>query len=188
MRLVLVCHGATAATRKAAFPVDEPLEASAVEQARTLGAALPDSNYSWTSPALRARQTALALSLDANPQPALAECDYGRWAGRRLKDVSAEEPEAVETWLRDFEAAPHGGESLAVLFARVSGWLDKIMIGEGQVIAVTHASVIRAAVIHLLRAPRESFWQIDIEPLSVVDLTGVGQSRRLRVVPRGLFA
>jgi broad specificity phosphatase PhoE len=79
----------------------------------------------------------------------------------------------VAAWLSDAEAAPHGGESLADLFRRVSAWMDEC-IREGHTIAVTHAAVIRAAIIHVLDAPARSFWRIDIEPLSVTKLRGDG--------------
>ena len=35
-RLTLICHGATAATRASAFPLDEPLEEGVEEQARKI--------------------------------------------------------------------------------------------------------------------------------------------------------
>jgi broad specificity phosphatase PhoE len=186
MRLTLICHGATAATRTASFPLDEPLEARAIERAKALGKTLPLANHTWTSPALRAQQTAKALSLDARSHPALKDCDYGRWAGRRLKEVQTREPDAVATWLSDFAAAPHGGEALADLFRRVSIWIDDILQGDGHTVAVTHATVIRAAVIHLLEAPAASFWRIDVAPLSFVDLSGNGKNRNLRLLGNGI--
>ncbi|CAG4897425.1 histidine phosphatase family protein [Paraburkholderia gardini] len=39
-----------------------------------------------------------------------------------------------------------------------------------QVVALTHAVVIRAALIHVLGAPAESFGRIGIAPLSIVEL------------------
>jgi broad specificity phosphatase PhoE len=63
-RLTLICDGATAATRVAAFPRDEPLEDRALSRAAVLGHGLRRADRALTSLALRARQTA-ALSLDA---------------------------------------------------------------------------------------------------------------------------
>jgi broad specificity phosphatase PhoE len=68
-RLTLTCDGATAATRVAAFPLDEPLEDRALSRAAVLGQALRRADRALTSPALRARQTAAALSLDAAVTP-----------------------------------------------------------------------------------------------------------------------
>ena len=76
-------------------------------------------------------------------EPMLRECDYGRWTGRSLTEVQAEEPDAVAIWLRDPAAAPHGGEAVLSMIGRVGGWLDGRKANPGRVVAVTHASVIR---------------------------------------------
>ena len=81
-RLTLICHVATVATRAAAFPLDEPIEARGRELAAKAAAHLPRADRVWTSPALRARQTAAALGLEAIAEPALRDCDHARWAGR----------------------------------------------------------------------------------------------------------
>jgi broad specificity phosphatase PhoE len=121
---------------------------------------------------LRASQTAGALQLDATAEAMLRDCDYGRWTGRAFDEVQAQEPEAVAEWLRDPGAAPHGGESILILMERVAAWLDAQGDAEGQIIAVTHASVIRAAVVHAIEATPRSFWRIDVAPLSLTTLTG----------------
>lgn len=169
-RLTMICHGATSATRAAAFPLDEPLEDSVAEWARTLSLSLRRWDRVVTSPALRARQTAAALSLNACVHPALRDCDYGRWHGRKLADIQATHPAEVAAWLSDPGADPHGGESLLALTLRVSGWMADRSHDDGHTIAVTHAAVIRAAVIDVLGAPPKSFWRIDVEPLGLVEL------------------
>jgi broad specificity phosphatase PhoE len=169
-RLTLICHGATTATRAAAFPLDEPLEDGGVERARMFSPALRRWDRAVTSPALGARQTAEALSLNACVHPALRDCDYGHWRGRRLADIQAAHPAEVATWLSDPEAAPHGGESLLALMQRVSDWVADRLHDDGHTIAVTHAAVVRAAVTGVLGAPPQSFWRIDVTPMSVVDL------------------
>ncbi len=185
MRVTLICHGATAATRMAAFPLDEPLEPRALEQAAALRDAMPQDARILTSPALRARQTAQALGLHAETEAALRECDFGRWAGQRLKDVQAAEPEAVALWLGDVASAPHGGEALSGVFQRVSAWLDEAMTRDGNIVAVTHSTIIRTAIVHVLAAPLASFWRVDVEPLSMIELSGRGQRRQLRLVRAG---
>jgi broad specificity phosphatase PhoE len=173
-RITLICHGATSASRSLAFPLDEPIEPKAAERAAALREKLRRPDRIWTSPALRARQTAEALALGAVTDPHLKDCDYGRWAGRPLLDIRQEEPENVAAWLRDAAAAPHGGESVVDLMRRVAGWLDLRGRDAGHHIVITHASVIRAAVLHALKAPAECFWHVDIGPLSIIDLRNDG--------------
>jgi broad specificity phosphatase PhoE len=180
-RLTLICHGATTATRASAFPRDEPLEAGVAEQASMLSPALRRWDRAGTSPALGARQTAEALSLDACVDPALRDCDYGHWGGRKLADIQAAHPAEVASWLTDPDAAPHGGESLRALMQRVSDWVADRLHDDGHMVAVTHAAVIRAAVVGVLAAPPEAFWRIDVAPMGIVDLRSDKRRWVLRV-------
>ncbi len=168
-RLRLICHASTAATRSVAFADDEPVDAQGLQ--KLAGLASLALQPCLTSPALRARQTAEALHCVPAIDPALRDCDYGRWTGRSLETVLAEEPESLATWMADPEAAPHGGESVVSLIARVGIWLDGRAAIPGHAIAITHASVIRAAIIHAIAATSRSFGHIDIAPLSVTALS-----------------
>jgi broad specificity phosphatase PhoE len=171
-RLLLISHPATAAQRKGTFPADDPLDARAVEEAtafRASHAGLLNTDVALSSPAACALETAQALGLAAKAVPDLADADFGRWRGRRLLDVANEETDALDTWTRDPSSAPHGGESFDALTLRVGSWLDAFE-HRGTVIAVTHASVIRAALMHVLQAPSATFARIEVPPLSVVEL------------------
>ena len=171
-RLLLVCHASTEATRTAAFPADEPLEDKGRMRAVALSGGLPRADRHWSSPELRTRQTAEALGLDAAIQPMLRECDYGRWTGITIDAVQAREPEAVASWLHDLSATPHGGESILDLMERVALWLAGEQANQGRSIVVTHPTVIRAAIVHAIEAAPQSFWRIDVAPLSMTRLSG----------------
>lgn len=168
-RLTLICHAATPALRAAGFPLDEALDQRGLAAAKSLAGHFDRISRILTSPALRARQTAQAMGLDAEVCETLCECDYGRWAGLGLEDVAAAEPEALAAWASDPDACPHGGESVTALISRVGAWLDGEVF-RGHTIAVTHASVVRAAIVHALGAGARSFWRIEAEPLSLADL------------------
>ncbi len=174
LRLTLVCHASTGATRRAVFPLDEPLEpagaAKAAALAATRAASLGRIDRAWSSPALRALQTAAALGFDAAVDPALADLDPGRWAGRSLAEVEASDAAGLRRWATDPAAAPHGGESVERLLRRVTDWLDARAAGDGRLLAVTHAAVIRAAIVATLGAAPEAFWRIDVEPLGIATL------------------
>ena len=171
-RLILICHGSTDAVRRSAFPADEPLDDQGRVQAAALAASVPSADCVWTSPELRARQTAEAFRLDATAQSALRECDYGGWKGCAFADVLARDPDGISAWLNDPTATPHDGESLHGLMQRVAQWLDAEKATNRKAIVITHASIIRAAIVHALGAPPQSFWRIDIAPLSVSRLSG----------------
>ena len=168
-RLLLVRHASTAAVRAAAFGADESLDEGGVSAARGLAARLPSRGEVLVSPARRARETAAGLG-EARVEPALIECDFGSWAGRTLKDLAASDPDAVQAWMTEPGAAPHGGESLTALLARVRGWLAEQAALDGTAIAVTHGGVISAAVVIALDAPPSAIWRVDIAPVSITEL------------------
>jgi broad specificity phosphatase PhoE len=180
LRLSMICHGQTGATKAAAFALDEPIEAGRLLKLAPFRGALRRADDIRTSPALRARQTAAALALHATVDPELRDCDQGRWAGRTLAEVEREEPDGIAAWLCDPDAAPHGGESLSRFYGRIADWMDRRETEKGHVIAITHPGVVRAAILKVLDAPLQSFWRIDIEPLSLTDLRHDGYRWVLR--------
>ena len=171
-RLRLLCHASTSAVRTSAFPADEPINSQKQQVLAVMQRRLLNADRVLTSPALRARQTAEALQLAATVEPMLRDCDYGRWAGRSFDQVQAQEPAGLADWLQDPGTAPHGGETILSLIERVGAWLDAQSDVPGKTIAVTHASVVRAAVIYAIGAPPQTFWRIDIAPLSITSLSG----------------
>jgi broad specificity phosphatase PhoE len=187
VRLTLVCHAATCATRAAVFPLDEKLEPQGEAKAKALATELSRVDLALTSPALRASQTASALGLDASIEPALRDIDLGRWAGRTFDDVQAAEPDAVGLWTCEADAAPHGGESVADLLCRVAPWLSGLSGKTGRIVAVTHPAVIRAAVMSAIDAGPSAFWRIDVAPLCRVNLVGNGPRWNLKsIIPLGV--
>jgi broad specificity phosphatase PhoE len=174
-RLLMISHPATPAQRKGTFPDDEPLDARGIEEAKAFRKSVPAMfdagiDFALSSPALCARQTAESFGLDAVAiAQDLADTDYARWRGKRLMELAQEEPEALATWTRDPSAAPHGGESFDTLRQRVGHWLDDLP-DDGTIIAVTHAPVMRAAMLHVLHAPSTAMASIEVPPLAVIEL------------------
>jgi broad specificity phosphatase PhoE len=178
-RLSLISHAATQAQRRAAFPLDEPLDPREISKISALGWEIPKAQRVISAPEQRTQQTAHALGLTATETPELQDCDYGLWRGRELIELQTQDPEGVAIWLADPAASPHGGESISNLIYRVGTWLDQ-QREDGHTIAVTHPAVIRSAVVHILNAPLQSFWRIDIAPLSLTDLRFNGKVWTLR--------
>ena len=172
VRLDLLAHGASSATQAPRFPDDEALEASAVATLEALKGRLRSYGTVLTSPSRAAHETAVTLGLKAGVENALRDCDYGRWRGLAVADVAAQEAEEFAAWLGDPMAAPHGGELLAALIERASVWLDRSLTRRGATLAVTHAAVVRAAIVSALGAGSSAFWRIDVAPLWVARLTG----------------
>lgn len=103
----------------------------------------------------------------------LRSWDLGAWTGRALAELDRDD---LLAWRTDPTFAGHGGESLVAVHARVAGLLERWHGGEGRVVAVTHAVVVKAAVVCALRAPVPAAWDIDIHP---------GSSTELHATPAG---
>ncbi|MFJ5549013.1 histidine phosphatase family protein [Streptomyces sp. NPDC093225] len=185
VRVTLVAAARSAPLLAERFDDDRPLDrngwqdvAVAAHGLVPLGAA----ELRYCSPTPRSRATGEALGYAPLAQPALRECDMGRWRGLTLGEVAAREPAAVDAWLADPLAAPHGGESLTDFITRVGGWLDTRALyfvhtdqrtaGDGAIVAVAEPSVVRAALVYALKVPPLTYWNVDVRPLAAVTLTG----------------
>ncbi len=168
MRLIMLCAAAPPGLRRGIFPCDEPLDALGLNEIALRAPSLPSTETVWTSPTPCATQTASALGWHATAVEALRECSYGMWAGHKLRDIEAADPQAYAAWLDDPAAAPHGGESIDALAARVKEWLDSWKpAGAMTALAVAPASAIRAALLHARGAASSSYKRIDIAPLTL---------------------
>jgi len=174
IRLHLLCAASTPSTRAAGFPADEDLDSFGRASLSRLSGRLPAADAVLSSPAQAAAQTAAGLGLRADVAPSLRDCDFGRWAGRALDEIAAREPDALGQWLRDSEAAPHGGESFADVLKRFAGWRDGLDAQSGTLIAITHPLVLRAAIACTLGVGAQAMFQIDAAPLTVVRLSSAG--------------
>jgi broad specificity phosphatase PhoE len=182
-RITFISHAATQATRRAAFPRDEPVEDRELAKIAASGWQTPRARHLWSGPERRVVQTAESLGLSAAVTDDLRDCDYGAWRGQGIDELQSSDPEALALWLTDPAAAPHEGESIVGLIDRVGSWLDLYLdLYTDHAIAVTHPTVIRAAIIRALNAPPQAFWRIDIAPLSLTDLRFNGRAWTLRCV------
>lgn len=161
VRLTLLSHGMTDAMAAGRFPADEPLNALGRREVEAVDGLTGVAPRQLAGPEERTRQTAELLGLQAEIEPRLADLDCGRWRGKALAAVP---PDELEMWLSRPGAAPHGGESIADLVSRVSGWLESLTANPLRTVAVTHPAVIRAAIVAALEVAPASFWRIDVAP------------------------
>ncbi|MFG1704222.1 histidine phosphatase family protein [Nonomuraea sp. M3C6] len=173
--MLFVRHASTPGMRAARFPADEPADASSLAKVAAVA-----GSKAWVAPSRAALQTAVAMGLEPVTTPALAEADCGRWRGLAYEQVAREEPDALASWLSDPHAAPHGGESLAALAARVAGWLEEVRSQAGRLdetrsqppgVVVCDAGAIRAALGHVLGLGPVAAARFDLAPLSTTELT-----------------
>ncbi|MDN7702010.1 histidine phosphatase family protein [Burkholderia semiarida] len=165
--LRLIAHASTRAMRTGTFPDADPLDALGLAEAaalrgRWMGVA---GSLVLCSPARCARQTADALGLHADIDDALRDLDYGNWRGKRLHDLARDLPDELAAWIGSPSASPHRGESFDAAAHRVGTWLAALP-RDRDVVAITHAPIVRAAIAHVLRMDREAAARLDVAPLS----------------------
>ncbi|MEU6604717.1 histidine phosphatase family protein [Streptomyces shenzhenensis] len=166
------------------FEDDRPLDQAGWDEVlRGAGELRPlaAADLRYCSPTPRSRATGDALGYAPLVQLALRDCDMGRWRGLTLGEAMAREPASVDAWLADPRSTPHGGESLLAFISRVGGWLDTRPAADGRIVAVAEPSVIRAALVYVLKAPPATYWNIDVRPLSATTVTGRAGRWNLRV-------
>ncbi|WP_061161135.1 histidine phosphatase family protein [Caballeronia temeraria] len=171
MELILLCHAATRAMKTGRFPIgDEPAEHDARSQLAPLRAR--GNARVIASPARVARETAAWIADAFDIVPAFDDIDYGRWRGHSIRETGEREPEQVAAWLADPHARAHGGESVAMLAARVAEGLALIdrLKGCERCIVVTHAIVVKVALAQALGKPLTSVYAMNLAPLSTTVL------------------
>jgi broad specificity phosphatase PhoE len=128
----------------------------------------------YSSPLLRARETAILLAQDRRmslgTDERIIELSYGDWEGKRHADVEQGEAEALSLWAAGTIAAP-GGESRISLMRRVGRFLDDV-VGKGTVAVVTHKEVIRAAAIALGLLHPADYRNLDVPCGSIFSAMG----------------
>ncbi len=177
IRLILARHGETLPNRRGVLlGRDDPgLTDRGRSQAQALAAWVADHGVTRvvSSPLGRCRDTAVPIaemcSLDVVTDDRLVELDYGDWEGRSFADIP---DDASARWRSDARFRPPGGESLADVQERVGDWCRELAASdeESTVVAVSHVSPIKAAVVWALAAEPEAAWRMWIEVASVTRL------------------
>ncbi|HKK33855.1 MAG TPA: histidine phosphatase family protein [Desulfomicrobiaceae bacterium] len=130
---------------------DVPLSTAGYVRAALWAERLRNTGFTavYTSDLSRCRETADIVCLDRSvppvPAPALREIDLGVWDGLSKDEVRARFPgeyEARGSDMADFR--PPDGESFRDVQVRALAFLSDLPLDQGNILAVTHAGVIRA--------------------------------------------
>lgn len=150
-----------------------PLSAEGDRQIRSIAPRLADLGIGsiWTSPVLRARETAdrVAEALGAVPfreLPELSEVDYADWEGRLFADL-VPEPSFREHMLDPLHArAPGGGENLAEVGQRMARAVEIVLEGAGgkPALVVSHGDPLRMLVAGCIGLDASAMRHLRIDP------------------------
>jgi broad specificity phosphatase PhoE len=140
----------------------------------------------YTSPMLRARQTADPLSRLTGVPTTLAdglkEIGYGEWEGLKQEEVKQRWPEAFEYWADDVASrGTPGGETAFLVAARAMRVVEAIRSRhhQGNVLIVSHKATLRIITCALLGLDVRLFRQRIAQPVCAVTLFAVTETTAL---------
>ena len=174
-RVVVLAHGRAGAAADPVFGDPGRLVAG------TEISPVPGRVLEWLiGPEPACRETAeLAGAADPSTAQGLAGPDLGRWTGRRLSAVAAEDPAGLQAWLSDPTAAPHGGESLADAQVRVGDVVDGRAWPDGRSVVVVSPVVARLLALHAIGGAADLGFRLDVRFGGLFELSRAGRGWRL---------
>jgi broad specificity phosphatase PhoE len=184
--ILLIRHGRTALNAQQRYRGfdDPPLDAVGGEEvmARAIDLAAEPIRAVFASPLRRALETAEAIAaphgLHVEPDPGLADIDYGPWTGLTQEEAAERSPVEHHAFRSTPMSAGTPAESVADVLRRVLASLSRISTAhDGQLVAaVSHDVPIRAVRCSLQGLPEGAFWDMDVPTASVtwIDVNNEG--------------
>ena len=167
-----VCHGRLDVPPAADFPAG----------AQHVLAALPAATPLVTAAACRCRRLAdhlaEALGSSVSVDDRLREMDFGRWEGRRWRDIPRAQTDA---WSREFwSQPPPDGEAYASMHARVAAAWEAMLARSDEALAVVGPiGPLRALLTIALDLPPEAFVRVHLDHGGVTKLSDATGGWRL---------
>jgi len=181
-RISLICAGRSAGVHTSTFGNLGLLPGEEVRIQQALASISKTTTPIVSAPEENALQTASMITGTFEVEEALAELDYGRWKGATLQAIAAAEPENSQAWLTDPSLAPHGGETIVALLERARIWLGAQMERGGRHVVIANQSMVRALILGVIEAPAQSFWRLEVAPLSTTEMSSDGQRWTIRTM------
>ncbi|MDO5544553.1 MAG: histidine phosphatase family protein [Eubacteriales bacterium] len=145
-RVYLIRHGLPefpGGQRQCIGSTDLPLSAEGLAQARDMARTLPQVTAVFSSPLIRAVQTAGAIGSDFTILDSLRELDYGQWEGLTFPEIRQNYPELYAARADDLSLQPPGAESIAEGLARFSAAMaEAARRSPGDLAVVAHGGII----------------------------------------------
>ncbi len=123
----------------------------------------------YSSPQLRAQQTAQKLAVSKNipvqNDDRLSELDFKLWEGKTATELHKDE--VYLSRKQNYFTFSHSEvESFESLIRRVGEFISHAEAGSDHVAIVTHADVVRAMIVALMKVPVEMFFRFKVQNAS----------------------
>jgi len=175
--IILVRHGECEGNIKRMFRgrADFPLNERGLIQAQDLTRELKNFpvKYIYSSPLVRARQTAEAIGEQCGAEVKIEEgfsnIELGSWEGRFMKEIAQEYPKEWELWVNNPEKLKvEDMETLYDVQKRAKACLDSLVSQHnGEVlVVVSHRAVLKPLIAACLNIASPYFWKIHLDTAS----------------------
>lgn len=157
---------------------DVPLNETGFEQARKIAQRLSKQHVEviYTSPLLRASQTALVISKTLNlplfVDERLRECEISLWNGLTMQETLEKYRNEFIRWSTQPDAEINGVEPLQKVQNRILQFIEEIIKKPfGSVAVVSHALVLRTFICWVLKLPLKEHknFKLDNASISLVE-------------------
>ncbi|MBL0573288.1 histidine phosphatase family protein [Aeromonas hydrophila] len=193
MRLILLRHGETIwnIDKRLQGHDNAPLSPRGIAQAKSI---IP--SIQKLSPARvvmsdlgRARQTAEIIGYgDAPADAGLRELNMGVWTGKCKPDLIDTYPKLYQAW-RAGTFTPEGGEEWHMFVLRVKNSLRLwLQAGDGDLLAVVHSGVIRAACFTFLNLKPAQILPVTPGSLTILNFASITSQPQLEAYNVGMTA
>ena len=162
--IYLIRHGETDRNKARVLQgrSDAPLNETGIAQAKEAARFLKERGIVFSrvfsSPLIRAVETARILAPDLHPEldDRLLEMDYGPYEGM---DLTCPAPE-ITVFFRDFvhQPAPDGMEQLSAVTGRMGAFLEEIRDLPGNILISTHAIAMKGGLEYLTPDAGGCYW------------------------------
>jgi probable phosphoglycerate mutase len=181
--VLLVRHGHVPGIEPATFRgrADFQLTDQGLAEAQRTGKWIADRwrpTIVYTSPQQRCIDTGHAIATPCHAEtkvlPYLDDLDYGQWQSKTHEAAAAEFPSVFRRWKTEPQLVRFpGGESLQDLLTRAA---DAVRVAierhpSQTIVMVSHDSLNRAMLMHLLDQPLSTYWKLEQAPCAVNVLT-----------------
>jgi alpha-ribazole phosphatase/probable phosphoglycerate mutase len=122
--------------------------------------------------------TGLPLELDAR----LREMNFGRWDGRSWSEIERDDAKILHAWMERWsETTTPDGEGARTVLERAIDWINDVATPNNhgrQIITVSHAGWIRAAVTHLTKRDIARMFEIPVDHAhaTIIDVATSGNA------------
>lgn len=152
MKIYLVRHAQSVANSKGMLQgkYNSPLSKLGKQQASSIR--LPKIYNIYTSPLMRAKQTAkIVMGNRGEIIEEFEEFDFGNLTGKKTKEMNAMELNLLKRLHSEYDNKDHNGESSNEFIKRVKKGFDKIINNKKDCVVFTHEGVIRAIINEILK-------------------------------------